>query len=313
VLGAVALFAVIVTAACLDAFRLLSRVDRVDLEMTGSGMDGTNYLLVGSDSRSFVRTRQDLEQFGAPNEVTGERADLIMVLHLPEGGGTPSLVAIPRDLLVTVSGEGDRRLALTYEAGPQGLVDALCSSLGLGIDHFLGLGFDGFRRLVDEVGGIDITVPYAIRDRMSGLNLETAGEHHLDGTAALALVRSRSAEEYIEGAWTSVVDGATSRQRNGELVLRALGARVGTRSGPLDWRKLLDASGAALTVDSGFGIADARQLQSGLRALDKDQVVGVQLPSTTLDGPVPVARLAPDAVQVLASVGAGTSEKCPGG
>lgn len=300
---------VLVLVASLDIYRMTTNVERVDLELPGAGGGSTNYLLVGVDSREFVRTKADLESFGDAVIVPGTRADLILVLHIPPEG-SPTLLALPRDLLVSVPGKGDRRLALTYEDSPQGLVDAVCTSLGLGIDHVASVGFDGFSRIVEAVGGVDVDIDAPLRDPRSGLDIATEGENHLGGTEALALLRSRSAEELVDGEWRLTSGGAEARQEYGGQVLKALGHEIGSTRSPLALRSVASAVSSSITLDSTFGLGEVRELRDQLSKLGVDDSVVERLPSTTIDGPTPIATLDPDATAMLVRLGAGSSPSC---
>ncbi|WP_425442623.1 LCP family protein [Streptomyces indicus] len=154
-----------------------------------------NILLLGSDSRAGTHGA-----YGSG--VAGARADTAMVLHVDKSHRKASVVSIPRDTLVErpacpKSGGGSApgaRQAMFNSSyavgGPACTVKTVEQMSGLRMDHYLEVDFKGFRKLVDELGGVDLTTRTAIKDHNSGLSL-TAGKHRLDGEQSLALVRTR--------------------------------------------------------------------------------------------------------------------------
>ncbi len=321
---------VLVLLVVLDGARLWFSVDRMDLSLPGSGRPGTTtYVLVGSDSREFVTSAQDRSSFGDTTTVPGERADVILVVRVTEGR-PPLVLSIPRDLLVAVPGAAQQRIGLTLTHGPQELVDTLCSSLGIGVDHVVIVRFDGFRRVVDASGGVDVSLPAATRDLAAGLDLP-AGDSHLDGERALALVRSRKAEQLVDGAWTPDPDGARNRQVNARKVLGPLGAQLAAKSGPLDSLRLAHAAAGSGRVDAGFGRPSLEQLRDaltqaaapptgaarpasggGATAAPAAPTGWLELPSRYHDGDLPSATLDPTALPVLAAL-ASPGSGCHGG
>jgi len=309
--GAVLALVIVILIVATDGLRLWRGVDRVDLSLPGAGGGATNYLLVGSDSRAFVSSGADRDAFGSADTVTGQRADLMMLVHVPESG-PPVILGIPRDLVVDFAGAGEHRLTTALSHGPQVLVDAYCESLGLGLDHLVVIDFDGFRNLVDLVGGIDLEIARPLRDTATGLDVE-AGRQHLDGSDALSLVRSRHAEELVDGTWRSQPEGSKGRSERGQAVLGALAPAVEDRS--RSWsgmHALLAATSGSVTVDSAAGRGDAERLGQalgGARSTGPDGGTN-QLPAIITEEPVPLARLAPGAGAVLDRVGSGTNPSC---
>lgn len=307
--GAIVL-AVLLLAVGADGFRLWHGVTRESLVLPGAGAGATNYLLIGSDSRSFVDGSADAASFGTDATVPGQRADMILLLHVP-AEGRPTLLSIPRDLVVDMPGRGSHRLTLSLTISPQMLVDTVCHAFGLGIDHLVIVNFDGFRNLVDVVGGVDIDVPTPMRDTMTGLDVENAGPHHFNGDEALALVRSRHAlVPDGNGSWHPAADGAGSRVEHGQALMKALGPPLHAMSGSIvGLHRLAGALAGTVTVDAGAGPMDARNLGNALQAADS-QGTPVALPIALQDGPIPTAHLDRGATEILRSVGAGSNERC---
>lgn len=302
-----AVLVVLLLALALDTSRMYSSIKRADLHLAGTGNGSTNYLLVGTDTRRNIRTLADLQTFGSPFQSPGTHADQILILNVdPEGA--VRLVAIPRDLLIDVPGKGEQRLTLTLDDGPQAFSDALCASLGLGVDHFVMVGFDGFRGIVRAIGGVDVVMPVGLRSGPLGLEVK-AGPNHLDADQALALVRLRSGELLGLGGWIPLEQGAKTRAESGERVFRAIADKVAGVRSPFTLHAIADSVAGNLTVDSGLGLGDALKMRSALSGVGGTDLT--MLAAETIDGETPVAYLQAGATETLQSIGAGSNPACP--
>ena len=163
-----------------------------------SGNETVNFLLIGSDKRPGSSYRTDTMVIGIlwPRE------------------GQVSLISIPRDLWIYIPTIGMQRINTAYQSGelngyagggPGLLKDTISYNLGIRIDHTAMVDFDGFRRIVDTLGGVDVPVGCAYTDwrlidpsydpyNEDNWYLYTAGPGllHMDGDLALWYARSRS-------------------------------------------------------------------------------------------------------------------------
>ena len=306
IVAAVAFLVILMLGVAIDVVRIYSGIDRVEFSVTDRDSQSTNFLFIGSDSRASVRTIADLEQFGSPDAQSGERADIMILLHVPKSGNAV-LVGIPRDLLIEVPGEGDQRLTLVYDQGAQKLADVLCTSLGVGVDHFVAIDFKGLERLVDSIGGIDVDIDTSIRSIETGLDLG-GGEQQIDGSTALKLVRTRTGEQKIFGVWTPIDDGADLRMRNSVLVLRGIASKVRSVEAPWDLRRLADSVGGHVRVDSRMGLGTMFELNEVVGKSLQGEVT--RIPARTIEGETPVAVLGADAARILQAIGAGDVRTC---
>lgn len=182
--------------------------------------DVITFLLLGSDLRSGASYRTDT---------------LIIAIVRPHEGQV-ALVSIPRDLWVNIPTAGMNRINTAYQSGelsgyPGGgaalLRDTIRENLGLEIDHTAMVDFDGFRRIVNTLGGIDVPVAcsytdWRLRDPAldpydeNNWTLFTTGQGliHMDGDYALWYARSRSRSNDFD------------RGRRQQEVLRALYAQA---------------------------------------------------------------------------------------
>jgi len=137
-------------------------------------------LLLGRDSRD---TESELG-----------RADTIMLLYLNPVQKRVTLLSIPRDTLVDIPGYGEDKINAAYAFGGEELmIKTVSNFLDAKINHFVTIDFDGFVKLIDALGGVDVTIERPLIDSKSGANF-SPGNHHLTGEQALAYSRSRSTE-----------------------------------------------------------------------------------------------------------------------
>lgn len=284
-------------ASSLYAGTLWSRVETFDADPTGSASGGETFLLLGSDSRSFVTTADDRMRYGGPDDTPGERADVLIALRVDDDGAA-RILTISRDLLVVAPGGGLERVSETLIDGPQGVADALCRSIGLGVDHLLVLRLDGLRRIVNAVGGIDLVLDAPVRDEGSGLRLGS-GNVHLDGDQAIAFVGARQLEHQDErGRW--VTDPTDSADRPGRAVelLRLIGAGLGLSAwSPIQTSRVMWAASGSISADDSVGLGEMNRLRGVVS--DLGHVDAIRLPVTTNPGFVPVDQLGEGAGQAL--------------
>jgi LCP family protein required for cell wall assembly len=146
-----------------------------------------NYLLVGSDSRAGADPSDaDFNAVGAEGDIGGQRSDTLMVMHYVKKSGSVSLLSVPRDLWVAIGGgEDHQRINTAYQAGTDVLVRTVQSALGVPIHHYVEIDFQGFKKIVDAVGGVSVCVDHPSRDKHTGLFMKP-GCSTLDGVEALA-------------------------------------------------------------------------------------------------------------------------------
>ncbi|MEV0051911.1 LCP family protein [Saccharopolyspora shandongensis] len=168
---------------------MLQRTDALSFSGQAPDSSGSNWLLVGSDSREGLDDAQR-EELSA-GDAGGQRTDSVMLVHIPGGGGQPALISLPRDSYVEIPGHGKTKLNAAFSfGGPQLLAETVEKATGVHIDHYAEIGFGGFADLVNAVGGVDICLDEPMDDEMANAHLP-AGCQELDGPQALAFVRAR--------------------------------------------------------------------------------------------------------------------------
>lgn len=222
----------------------LDRVPALPSDSANSS-EGTNYLIVGSDSRADLTPEQRAEL--ATGDPESELTDTIMILHT--GSGPSTLVSIPRDSMLDIPGHGRHKVNSAYgrgerdgTGGPQLLTRAIEGATGLRIDHYVQIGFTGFVNVVDAVGGVDLCVPEAIEDPKAALDIE-AGCQTLDQRTALGYVRTR--------ATASSDFGRVERQRAFISALLKKVTSPTTLLNPFRVVPLATGLSSAITVDDG--------------------------------------------------------------
>ena len=204
---------------------------------------GTNWLLVGSDSRADM-TEQQQAELSTGGEVGSGRTDTILLILIPGLLSTEptTMVSIPRDSYVDIPGYGMDKLNSAFAVGgPALLAQTVELSTGLRLDHYAELGFAGFGGVVDALGGVTVCPAEAIADPLAGIDLP-AGCQVLDGPNALGYVRSRA---------TPRAD--LDRMLHQREFMSAMLQRAGSPAvwlNPWRWYAVPHAGLSALTVDA---------------------------------------------------------------
>jgi LCP family protein required for cell wall assembly len=275
-----------------------------------------NVLLVGNDSRSFVKNKSDEFQFGDAEDVGGERTDTMMVLHIDPTQEKASILSIPRDLWVPIAGVGYReRINTAYgikttgkgasttlrssitttnalgvtnttssarvKDGPERLIATIRQSLGIEVDHYIEVDFSGFRSIVNAVGGVTVPFPAPARDAFSGLSVKQAGCVSLTGDQALGYVRSRHFQYFESGRWRSDPTGDIGRiQRQQDFIRRVLRKAIskGIRN-PIKLNALINAGVNNVKLDSALSTKDILRLGKRFKSLEPEAVDMLTLPT----------------------------------
>lgn len=182
--------------------------------------DILNILLIGSDIREGS---------------IDYRTDTMIIVSVNRTTGTVNMLSLPRDLWVFIPRYGNERIntaALWGDlyrypgGGVVSLIETIRYNLGIHIDRYAEVNFDGFQQIVDKLGGIDVPVDCPVTDYrlqdgtnpnvLANYKLYTLpiGYHHMDGSLALWFARSRSRSSDFD------------RNRRQQLVLRAIWSKI---------------------------------------------------------------------------------------
>ncbi|MET9562571.1 LCP family protein [Streptomyces tauricus] len=267
-------------------FNLNDNIKSVDIDQalgTDRPLDVDNgsqdILVLGSDTRSGSN-----KELGGGTDDGSARSDTAMVVHVYEGHKKASVVSIPRDTLVPrpacTDSEGVEHdaasLAMFNSAYSTGgaacAVKTVESMTGIRMDHYVEVDFSGFQKLIDELGGVEVTTTKDISDKESHLDLE-AGTHRLTGKQALGLVRTRH----------GVGDGSDlGRIQLQQAFIKALVEQVkdvGVLTSPKKLYDLADTATETVTTDSDLAsVKDLASFANGLKGISSSQMNMVTLP-----------------------------------
>ncbi|MCP2304862.1 LCP family protein [Actinokineospora globicatena] len=237
----------------------LNRVEALtDYEGRPAAGAGTNWLIVGSDSREELSAEDEARL--ATGDAKGKRTDTIMLMHIPDNSTKPTLVSLLRDSLVDIPGKGQNKLNAAFAFGGAPLLAKTVElETGLRLDHYVEIGFGGFANVVDAVGGVEMCLPAPMEDPLAGINLP-AGCQELDGANALGYVRTR------KGPRADLDRVIRQREFIGALTDKA--TSFGTLVNPFRVIPLLSSAPAAVTIDEGDHLHNLPSLAFAMGAGD---------------------------------------------
>ena len=210
---------------------------------------------------------------GRPGE-TSFRSDTIILAHVIPQTKQVTLVSIPRDTRVTVNGETMKINATHAYGGPEAVVLAVNDLCGVEISHYAEISFDGMRKLVDALGGVEVNVPdriddpKAFVDRNAGDTVIEPGLQVLDGRDALAFCRSRA---YADGDYT--------RMRHQRIFIAALADQILSTTDPATIAPVIESLSSMIVTDLSF--SDIIALANTMRGMDTNAIYSANVPSTT--------------------------------
>lgn len=214
-----------------------------------------NVLVMGSDSRTG---KGNNKKYGnATNAgIAGQRSDTTILFHVSGDRSRAIGMSIPRDSLVTLpmckNKQGQQQGGYTGRfneafdiGGPGCTIKAVEELTGIYVDHFVVVDFNGFKKMVDAVGGVEVCLKQPVNDYHARLNLP-AGKQVISGEDALAFVRARE----------SLGDGSDIQriQRQQDFIASMIRkiTSAGVLSNPVKMFRLLDAGTEALSTDQAL-------------------------------------------------------------
>lgn len=280
--------------------QLTDRPTKVDV---AGPQEPLNVLVMGSDTRD-----------GAGNNIDGltgggERSDTTILLHLSADRKRAYGISIPRDLLVdrpdcrsksgeTIQGASQVMWNEAFAVGgPACTIQQFEHVTGVRVDHYVKVDFEGFRGMVDAIGGVTTCIPEDIEDPAHHISIE-AGTRKLKGYEALNYVRER----YVVGNGSDV--GRMKRQQAFIASMAHQVVTAGTLARPDRLVRFLDSATKSLTVDPGLkSVVKLAELGNEFKGIGLDNIQFLTVPIIT--APTDPNRLAfqqPQADQVWAKV-----------
>src|SRR5438552_485399 len=275
-----------------------------------------NILVYGDDTRSGLTPHQQFVLHAGHDQTNN--TDTIMLVHISPGHHGITAVSIPRDTMVPVyecpSGPGYTGQqanpagavqinSLLQIGGPTCLWKTVEQMTGVRIDHFIGIGLLGFVKVVNDLGGVNVCVPFNVNDTVSGLNLKS-GEQHITGIQALAFWRTR--EDLGDGSDLQRIQ--RDQFMSAQVVKGVL--HSGLLSNPIRLLRVVSDAAASMTTDAGMPAVNTLMKQL-------TNVTSLQVPSLT-PGTVDLilgsdfTGLAPQSPQATTTSATGSSQASSG-
>jgi LCP family protein required for cell wall assembly len=295
-------------------FDRIPRITVHNLAQPQAKLDPQNFLLVGSDTRDFVQPgSEDEVGFGSADISSGSgRSDTIIVVRVDPRTDVAWMVSFPRDLWVEIPGKGHDRIntaflgdAKTGTTGADLLIATIKLNFGIDVHHYAQVDFQGFKGLVDALGGVTIYLATPVRDwdtsvypprNETGLDIRagTPGCVSLNGDQALSYVRSRHFQtQQPNGSWRSDYTsdlGRISRQQ--DFIRRAMNKVIGQDLvNPLKLNKLVGVAEKNVLLSNSIKIDDLVNLAKGFRSLSSDTLTQYQIPVVNSTQPSGAATL----------------------
>ena len=205
--------------------------------------DPTTILVVGTDGGKAVARRD------------ANRSDSLLLVRTDPDKHRISYLSIPRDLRVEIPGYGTSKInAANQIGGPALTIETVRALTGLAIDHVVVVDFDGFRELIDTLGGIEVDVPKPILSKPFDCPFTPAkcrgwrgwrfakGSQHMDGWRALVYSRIRTNQ--LDPSDTDI-----SRGGRQQAVADAVGKKIASVGTFLRLPFLGDSLAAPLATD----------------------------------------------------------------
>jgi polyisoprenyl-teichoic acid--peptidoglycan teichoic acid transferase len=219
--------------------------------------NGTNVLVVGTDTRGTERGR----------------SDVILLVHIPRDAASVYVIHFPRDLWVPIPRRGENKINAAYAVGGEPLlVETVESLLKVRIQHVARTDFDGFKAMTDAVGGVRVYAEEASGGAGNGGPVVIRkGWNRLDGEGALAFVRERY----------DLSEGDISRGRRQLAFVKALlleAISPDTLTDPVRLARFADAATENLVVDEDLTLGAMRDYAFALRDIRSGDVVFATAP-----------------------------------
>ena len=213
-----------------------------DLIFDNARSNHVNILLIGRDvnykpAKVYDPTTKTYRPYHVVDKDSPARADTMIVMVLDKTKGTLRMVSLPRDATVHMPPNdydvkrGKLNAAHAY-GGPPLLLKTLHDELGLTIQHYAVIKFDGFKKLIDQVGGVEINVVGALkRNPRTGKlyrgNLiydDNWGNLHQNLKPGLQTLNGKEAHDYVR--FREDIEGDAGRMRRQQQVMRALAKKI---------------------------------------------------------------------------------------
>ena len=209
-----------------------------------------NILLMGVDAR--------------PGEEQNTRSDVMVVASINFKLDKIVLLSIPRDTRIEGWDRTGKINMINQLKGPEESCKEVSRLLDKDVEYYIITNFEGFEKMIDTLGGVDMYVDIDLRSYTNGVFLEK-GNHHLNGKEALTYARFRETQQGDIGR--------TARQQN---LLKALARQLGRKENVASLPRLL--SQLRENVQSNISLSDTVYLANLIPGLKEDDIINQTLP-----------------------------------
>ena len=266
-----------------------SEIEKLLINNEGDlSLDISAYLIIGSDERS-------LNSSAARGYVQGSRADVILLGIINEDSKDNHLISIPRDLLIINSCTNEiERINGSYQKNecgnrPENLAAAILNLTGIRVENFASFNFEGFEKIIDSFGGIEICVD---KTQKEGYSFELQkGCQTVSGSTSLNWVVSRNTEVLVgekiidengedASVWEKMsgVSDLTRIERQQYVVLQML-KELDNFDNINEFTNFIEAIEETFIIDENLSLRKAIDLLWNLRDIDLDNIQKHTLPT----------------------------------
>lgn len=226
-----------------------------------------NILIVGVDST--------YEGYSSPTSDTStSRSDTLMLVMIPKNNDKASVVSIPRDTLVKINSSGRQRINSAYPKGGIDLVKSTVEELmGVVIDRYVIVDFEGFKYLVDALGGVEIDVEKRMK------YTDNAGDTKIDLQPGLQTLSGEQALGYVRFRHDALGDiSRASRQQN---FIKALAKQLVSWQSIKEYKKIKEVADKYTKTD--LALKDFMALGRRFLSFDVGTIETYTLPGHFMD------------------------------
>lgn len=240
-----------------------------------SSKDRINILFLGIDARNGEKWC---------------RSDVMILASIDPKLKKAALIWIPRDTKIDVPGSNlDKINSASFTGGPELAVKTVEKLMQIKINNYVQVNFKGFSLLIDLLGGVDFDVPCDMYKPAEGINLH-AGRQHLDGKAALSVVRFRG--------YPTADIGRVQQQ---QVFIKALAIEITKPDKIMKLPKILKES--QQYVETDLQTSDIIRMASWISMFTGDAIVSQTLPGIPYNtynaqGHLMVSYWQPDTVKI---------------
>lgn len=241
-----------------DSYSELNRGEKSELrnEAVSIGKEPVSILLLG------------VEDYASGG--SGGRSDTIMVATFNPDLKTMKLVSIPRDTKVYIPSQDKYdKINHSFNSGKESTIETVEDFLDIPIDYYATVNFEGFKTIIDEIGGVDVEVPFDFWEYTDGWPREKIyfkeGISHLNGEEALAYARMRKRDP----------NGDFGRNDRQKQIIKAM---VDTIVTPKNLLKIDDiAKHAGENVETNMKVSAAISFITNFKSFTSESITNLKL------------------------------------